>query len=191
MDILYCFFGEFGHGESGYPLIRLGAEAYYRENMDVMDTDFPVEAHIERTEKGKPYFTDIDMEFSLSHSEGIWVCVYSSNPCGLDVQVKKPVDWQRITKRFFNQEELMYVETHGQEGFYHLWSRREALGKCLGSGLFGDMPSLVDFDGRLREEVDIDGELFFFTQIQLKENVECVLCRKGEKRDFMIRELEI
>ena len=67
----------------------LRATVAYAEEMDIALEGMSWE--IERTEKGKPYFKELPLSFSVSHTNNLWVCLISdcADPVGVDVQKKK------------------------------------------------------------------------------------------------------
>jgi phosphopantetheinyl transferase len=90
-----------------------------------------------RDEKGKPRFEDEACHFSISHSRDYWACVFSAHQVGLDIQYRKTSGNEiLIARRFFSPEEAALVENEGTNVFYKLWTKREALGKYLGTGFF-------------------------------------------------------
>lgn len=92
-------------------------------------------------ETGKPY-VDGWHYFSISHSENAWAVAIESVPCGLDIQYKKPCDYERIADKVFCEEDAALVKQNGEDEFFKLWTRKEAAVKAVGRSVFGDMPSL-------------------------------------------------
>lgn len=173
MNTIYIYDGVFEKGEKGYPLIKAGAEAYCRERE--ISADF-AEAEIQRTEKGKPYFTGVPVEFSLSHSGLLWMCMFSDKPCGLDLQEVKDCRFEDIAKRHFSEAEQHYTELWGIDGFFELWVRKEAFGKMTGEGLFSDMPEMVSGKCDLLSEVVWNGVTYYFTEIFIAPELKCAVC---------------
>lgn len=96
-----------------------------------------------RDEKGKPSFKDDSLFFSVSHSHDYWICVFSHYQVGIDIQYRKSLGNElSIAKRFFSKEEASAVEENGKNLFYKLWTKREALGKYLGTGFF--LPEIIE-----------------------------------------------
>lgn len=173
MKSIYLYDGSFEHGEGGYPLIKAAGAAFAREagiDCDVQG------AEILRKEKGKPYFKDLPIEFSLSHSGMLWMCMFSNQPCGLDLQEVKDCRFNDIAKRHFTMDEQRYVELWGIEGFFSLWVRREAFGKLIGDGMFGEMPSFVGQKHDLIDEVSFNGKNYYFTDIEISPELKCAVC---------------
>lgn len=176
---VYLYTGEYFHGSAGWPLVRKGASKYLASDADNME--------IQVTEKGKPYFADGKIQFSISHSERLWACVYGPGSCGLDVQFHKKANFRRISMRHFSREEALYVERGGMEAFFQIWTRREALGKLTGKGFFDNMPSFVQ-DGRLEDEVIYQGKKVYIDQVQVPEGFTGALCRY-DREDFTVEYL--
>lgn len=101
---------------------------------------------IAKTNQGKPFFSNYpDIHFSVSHSGSVWGCAIDESPVGFDLEDltyrnRGQVPWEnsiheRIAKRYFNIDESLWMMTKETKDFFRLWSRKEAYGKYLGSGL--------------------------------------------------------
>ena len=103
-------------------------------------------------EYGKPYTKDLNVEFNISHSADIVVCVVDDNPVGVDVEKIRPINFN-IAKQIFNIEEIRYIfecipqiEVYNDyqndavlKRFFEIWTKKEAYGKLIGTGLFGEI----------------------------------------------------
>ena len=92
-----------------------------------------------RTEAGKPYFADLPIRFSLSHSGQKVILAVSQHEIGADIEQILPRSTD-VAKRFFTERERAYVfaaETEALSRFYEIWTKKEAYGKYLGCGLSG------------------------------------------------------
>lgn len=105
-------------------------------------------------EKGKPYFREIPLCFSLSHSGDYVLCAVSRQEVGADLQKIQPVDVWKLAKRFFSESECRTLERCESEGerqrlFFGFWSRKEAFGKLTGEGVAAVLrEDLQDGDGQ-------------------------------------------
>ncbi|MBV8802172.1 MAG: 4'-phosphopantetheinyl transferase superfamily protein [Gammaproteobacteria bacterium] len=93
------------------------------------------------TPQGKPYLTLNSIYFNTSHSHDIAVYGFSgNNEIGIDVEKIEPTFNIKVAKRFFSKEEYQYLlnapDREKNKIFYTLWSRKEALVKTIGSGLY-------------------------------------------------------
>ncbi len=117
------------------------------------------DAQVLRTEHGKPYFPDLPLEVSVSHTGRLFAALIAEDgvgPVGLDVQSMRTAPYEKIARRFFTEEEYDYVLRHGKNEFYRLWTRKEALTKYWGLPLLetaGKRP-LVDAENIID---DLDG----------------------------------
>lgn len=99
-----------------------------------------VEAEYTYGEKGKPYFKEEPIYFSLSHSGDYVFGVFSEREIGADIQYGKPDYSERIVSRFFTEkEQKLWQGCSDKEArrrlFYKLWTRKEAYGKLTGDGI--------------------------------------------------------
>lgn len=89
---------------------------------------------------GKPYFSDIPMYFSLSHSGNLVYLVASDKEVGADLQQMTEVNMAQVANRFFSDDEKNTLndlsdEQQKKEYFFRLWTRKEAYGKYTGAGI--------------------------------------------------------
>ena len=117
------------HHAAGKFLLRyvLGEEAYEQ-------------AEFAKNEHGKPYIVGTPIRYNISHSGQYVVLVAAKTEVGVDVQEKKTARMEALAKRFFAQEEWQAFsacdsEEEKKDLFYHIWCRKEAYGKYLGTGL--------------------------------------------------------
>jgi 4'-phosphopantetheinyl transferase len=76
-----------------------------------------------------------DIEFSLSRSRDVGaVAVAHATQIGVDIEAVRPLDdaWQ-IARSRFKPAESAAIDSPGR--FFRLWTRKEAVTKCLGWGL--------------------------------------------------------
>lgn len=89
-----------------------------------------------KDEKGKPHTDDPAVFVSVSHCSAGVVCAVSDRPVGIDIEnLDRRVGADRISARFFTQEERLFVEEGGDRAFLEVWVRKEAWAKLEGSGL--------------------------------------------------------
>ncbi|MGX8773866.1 MAG: 4'-phosphopantetheinyl transferase family protein [Bacillota bacterium] len=138
------------------------------------------DALIERTERGKPYVSlpgegPPEAPFiSVSHSEGTFALLVSDREAGLDIQYARKVKTEKIAARYFTAEEAEYAaadETAGR--FFELWTRKEAYGKYLGTGL----------EQIMKTEQVLSREDVRFTDLILEDGCFCAVCTGAEEGD--------
>lgn len=111
----------------------------------------PMEAEYTYGEKGKPYFKEEPVYFSLSHSGDYVFGVFSEREIGADIQYGKPDYSERIVSRFFTEKEQeLWQGCSDKEArrrlFYKLWTRKEAYGKLTGDGILAGLQTDVPDD---------------------------------------------
>ena len=93
---------------------------------------------INRTKNGKPYTADI--EFSLSHTDGLTVCVVSENTVGVDCEkIRNVYNKERILSRFLKEKE----KNVSNKEFFIKWTAFESCVKFFGEKIV-DCPSVPD-----------------------------------------------
>lgn len=116
---------------AGLDLLKEGVLREYDINVD--------ESDIIRTELGKPYFKNHpDIFFSISHCEGLAVCLISNCNCGVDAEKIRPARDSVARRIFGNHEFDMYQSKSGSDKdiyFTSLWTLKEAFAKTDGRGI--------------------------------------------------------
>ena len=98
-------------------------------------------AEIVRTECGKPYFRDLPIKFSISHSKSRVVLALSDREIGVDIQHISPRGTD-VAKRFFTEDEVAYIGDDTVR-FYEIWTKKEAYSKWQGKGLAENLDKSV------------------------------------------------
>ena len=93
----------------GRYLIKYVGENYY----NIKDSTIIVD------EKGKPFFKNSNLFFSLSHSKNIVIACFDNFNCGIDVEYKKDRNLKELSK-YFNEEFKTL------DNFYEFWTLKEA-----------------------------------------------------------------
>lgn len=119
-----------------------------------------------RTPKGKPYVELRDTYLSVSHSGEYFLCIIAERPVGIDVQERKNSNSDKIAERYFTEREKSFIRDNGENGFFTVWTRKEAYSKLTGEGIAEI----------IRGTEVIDREDVVFTDFQLEDGVWCSYC---------------
>ncbi len=106
--------------------------------------------HVINLENGKPFLDNLNMQISISHSNNFCAAAICDIPCGIDVEVIRPVNL-KIIKKICSDKEKEYIFTHEPKNdeysttndkktltrFFKIWTIKEASAKCTGIGLKG------------------------------------------------------
>ena len=116
---------------------------------EYMQTD-KTDVHVVNSENGKPFLDNLNMQISISHSGNFCAAAICNIPCGIDIEVIRPIDL-KITKKICNDKEKNYIFYHEPKDneylmtdnkkiltrFFKVWTIKEACVKCTGIGLEG------------------------------------------------------
>lgn len=122
-----------------------------------------------RKEGGKPYLlNDPTVFFSLSHTDGLWVCAVSDDEVGIDAEKIRPLkNAAKIARRFLPKDAGDLVEKNGIGEFFRQWTAFESRAKQSGDGL-----------SKIGGKSPKKGLKIRF--VDIKAGYACALCAKGE-----------
>lgn len=120
---------------AGYYLLVIG--------LLVLDLDEEKILNIRIGTYGKPYVSDNSFYFNISHSESLVTCMVSKKcEVGIDVEYREVFDYKKLNIYSDNEEEIIFRSDDNIILFYDIWTRKEAVVKCLGYGLNLDLKSI-------------------------------------------------
>lgn len=125
------------------------------------------------TPKGKPYFADLPaMHFSISHSGQQWVCLFASQPVGIDIEQPRRCREEAIARRFFHPLEQAWLAKHPQ-AFFTIWTAKESFVKWSGCGIDSQFSqfSVIDEHGALCQ-----GDGYQFIPFVTKKGTPGTMC---------------
>ena len=98
------------------------------------------------TERGKPYFKDSSVQFSISHTKKRAFCAVSDWPVGIDAEpAERNIDLRLADKILSPGERLAFEKAPDKRlALLKLWVLKEAYVKATGEGLRG-YPNFTDF----------------------------------------------
>lgn len=150
-------------------LVRTTLSRY--EDVDPRDWRFGV------GERGRPFIEHSTLDFNLSHTEGMIVCLVAAIPgAGVDVEfLPRKNDTARVAKHFFAPQEQAGLP----DRFFDYWTLKEAYIKARGKGLAlpldgfwfdisGEEPT-ISFDHRIPD----DPSLWRFETLALSADHLC------------------
>ena len=148
MRIAHCRLDDLTGHEAGR---RLLAELYRRET----GRDLP---KILTTDRGKPYFPDSDLHFSISHTPHHAFCVLSEYNVGIDAEeVDRNINLKLAGKILSPGERAQYESAADpRTALLTFWVLKEAAAKLSGEGLRG-YPNHTDFSLDDPRVTQIDG----------------------------------
>lgn len=100
----------------------------------------PEEILFSKNSFGKPFAMNIPVHFNVSHSGDMVVCAVSDREIGIDIEKIKPFNIKAASK-FATDEECGYIGST-ENGFFEIWTLKEAYFKCVGTGLGSDIKNV-------------------------------------------------
>lgn len=144
----------------------------------------PQDISFSKNEYRKPFADNLQVYFSVSHSGDMVVCAVSDREIGIDIEKVKPYNL-RTAERFATPHELEYVSS-SQNGFFEIWTLKEAYFKCIGTGLGADIKK-VSFE-ITPQKIICSEKGFDFSFIDAANGYICSVCHKS-KNNFSNREI--
>ena len=137
---------------------------------------YSIESEVLYTAQGKPYLEKGEKHFSISHSGEMVIMAFSDSPVGIDIELIKNRDYQKISQKYFIEQEQSRISS--LESFLVVWTKKESFLKYTGDGLakIKDLVILDDivFCGE-KVQVNSFSELFddyIFTLTTTEESYE-------------------
>lgn len=128
------------------------------------------------------------IQFSLSHSENMLAIAFSRcSDIGVDIEgVKEVSGLKDIAKNFFSPRELLILEKYAGRSFlktfYKIWTSKEAIVKCMGTGFDCEVNEICTFDPVSLSE---DGPDLFF-QTVFRDHVFDVCVNEHSAHDCIL-----
>lgn len=136
MRVASCHLGNRSGHEAGRMLLQ---RLYWEE------TGQPL-PEIRTTERGKPFFPNSKLFFSISHTARHAFCVLAHCPVGIDAEETDRLIRPVLIPRVLSDEELARYDAASDKdrAFLSLWALKEADAKLSGEGLRG-FPNYTNF----------------------------------------------
>lgn len=125
-------------------------------------------------EHGKPFAIGLDVHFNVSHSGDWVVCAVSDKEIGIDIEKIRSVN-PRAAEKFACSDELEYIKIT-ENGFFEIWTLKEAYFKCIGTGLDSNIKS-VSF--KVGKKVDCSESGFDCSFHEIANEYICAVCEKS------------
>lgn len=154
--------------------LRIAADALCRNAISDFCGISPAEIVFEYSANGKPYAKGLPVHFSVSHSGDIAVCAVSDSEIGIDIEKIRLVN-HKASERFATENEQEYIRNN-ENGFFEIWTLKEAYFKCIGTGLGADIKKVsFDINGR---DITCSESGFELSFIETDKNYICSICKK-------------
>ncbi len=149
----------------------------------------PLPPTMTENRNGKPYLTQGDLYFNLSHSGDYAALVISDEEVGVDIEKLEPPKIA-VAKRFFSKPEYDWLAKHPMN-FYDLWVLKESYVKALGTGLTTPMSSFSIVVGDEILLAGDNGSAFCFYLFNQPQEYRLAVCKRGFKEECPLTEINI
>ncbi len=142
---------------------------------------------IELNEFGKPYFTDSNIHFNISHSSDLVVCAISKDMIvGIDIEERRVINIGYFHSCFSRKElEEIYESGDIYSGFFRYWTIKESILKATGTGLSFPLNDLyINYEKRTCIINDIK---WYINEIDILDNYACHLSTNEKPSYLKIR----
>ncbi|HWD87641.1 MAG TPA: 4'-phosphopantetheinyl transferase superfamily protein [Mucilaginibacter sp.] len=136
--------------------------------------EFDLEHHsfhdLEYNTHKRPYF-NAGVDFNISHSGNRVVCCGTvQGVIGIDIEHVKVINLDDYPD-FFTQNEWDFIHSHADkfDGFYKIWTRKEAVLKAIGTGFYTPLNS-VDV---VEDTVEYDGLIYYIQSVEIAGGYPC------------------
>lgn len=133
--------------------------------------------NIRYTEFKKPYFPNESLQFNISHSGNIVVCVIADKEVGIDIEILKEMDIEDFKSQMTAMEWKKILSSADlKSSFFSYWTQKEAVMKAQGMGLFLPLSSFEITS----KATKIGSDFYCLKEIALDKNYMCHLAVKNE-----------
>jgi len=150
----------------GRLLLRYGLQTYGYTNCQINYTKYK-----------KPYFNNNPIRFNISHSGRIVICSITTwGNIGIDIEKMKPIDINDFRKQMtmFEWNTISNSE-NVRSAFYDYWTRKEAVIKANGKGLYIPLNSF----NVISLKAVLENQPYFLKELEISENYKCHLAILG------------
>lgn len=126
-------------------------------------------------EHGKPFFTlRPAIHYNITHSGEYVACMFAGREVGLDIQVHREANYERILQRTVPKDMIPEIleADDPMKAFYTQWVLREAYIKWTGEGLSRDLRTIPLGGSASGEEAGFEG---WHTLLDFQEGYSCAV----------------
>ena len=161
-------------------------DEYNSKNMEHMIGEKLLEIAFEprsKGEHGKPFFTLLPrIHYNITHSGKYVMCLFAGEEVGIDVQIHKKVNYERILERMVPADMIREIldADDMEKAFFTQWVLREAYIKWTGEGLSRDLRTISMDKGNyimLELEPGYSGAIWSRDSLELRFEYEDIILR--------------
>jgi 4'-phosphopantetheinyl transferase len=126
--------------------------------------------------------------FNLSRSGTFVIAAFSDTSIGIDIELKKEMDFEDLIGNFHSEEQTFYRESNKKKtAFYNIWTRKEAFLKAKGLGIIKGLSS----ENCLNDSVQDNGIEWHINSIDFSpEYALAIASNTTEIHDYSLLEIK-
>lgn len=142
------------------------------------------ENDIIKAKSGKPYIKNDPVHFSISHCDGLAVCVLSKNEIGVDCESVRRTSNAVMERCYGDSEKQNVINSDSDTTFSRLWTLKESYVKMTGDGIASDLKTKC-FDIENGRTLFESGAEFYHYGCQFnKEDYFISVCVKTDEKNL-------
>ncbi len=129
-----------------------------------------------------------NIKFNVSHSENTAIFALSlERPVGIDIEQIHQIDnYLKISQRFFSKQETAALSKQPENikklEFFKIWTRKEAVIKTSGKGLFQELKSFSTVtDNKKQTKVQINETTYIVKDLKSNPKYTAAICLEGQE----------
>ena len=139
---------------------------------------------ITKSKNGKPYFTNSELYFNISHSYPYVVCSFADCDVGIDIEKMRDVS-KKTAQRVFTNDELELLNTGAE--FLQIWTAKECVIKAAGGSIVADCKKA---DVSSFSECVLEGKKYYLKRVDIPECI-CFVATAERQNNIEIIKAEI
>lgn len=139
---------------------------------------------IKYSKYGKPYIED-QLNFNISHSHHMVICVFSAHKIGTDVEsTKQKIKFDDFNQFFSNKEWQNILQSDDQRNrFFEYWCKKESVIKADGRGFSAPLKQLI----LNHNHAILDHKKYYLQEIQIAPNYKTYIALDAPFPHFEIQ----
>lgn len=125
---------------------QIARRCFLRSVLSKYTSSDPMQMRLVLANTGKPSLADSSgLRFNMSHGKGTSVLAIGEMEMGLDFEPFRSLnDLEMIAKKTCSPREITEIirDENPERAFFERWVRKEAILKCIGTGLIEDLPQI-------------------------------------------------
>jgi 4'-phosphopantetheinyl transferase len=159
------------------------------EGLKKMNINIDYNIAFEYTDGKRPSFLDIDVDFNISHTDGMVVCaITKKGKVGVDIEKVRKLDFEYYINTMTN---LQWIDInnsrHKEDTFFKYWTIKESVLKGDGRGIVYPLDKMeVD-----KNSIRLDNLIWYVSELKIKDGYFSYLASQNFAIEYFLTNLNI